>query len=219
MGDTHRTDNATPGGSTPAEDVPLQVTREVSDDPSNNQRETPFGGGDGCWSPLPTLVLLDNEIGEDEVVPDPEGTETPGEISNFQIHWFPERPVIIPKYFPDSPREVWSFSSPPMEPLFMQVLTDDLGIWTRMNAHKSSSLNISENDGSDDVSVLVRVKNITVLTLQSPNEAVRGESSLPLGDSLVEIHEIVALITDYLTRKDLEALAITSTTLRKMCHP
>jgi hypothetical protein len=63
------------------------------------------------------------------------------------------------------------------------------------------------------------VKNITVLTLQSPNEAVRGESSLPLGDSLVEIHEIVALITDYLTRKDLEALAITSTTLRKMCHP
>ncbi|OGE56787.1 hypothetical protein PENARI_c002G04454 [Penicillium arizonense] len=211
-GGVNQTDNASRERSTPAGDIPLQVTRAVSDDASNIHRQTPFGGGDGCWAPIPTLDLLDNEIGKDGVLPG--DTQTPEEISTSQVKWFPCRPPTNP-YFSVHSRVVWSISNHPMEPLFMEVLTDNLGVLGLNPAGEGLTLNLFPRDGSDRKNFFASNPEFAEKALPSPNEDAIGDSSFSLGDPLVRIFEIFALIADHLTGADLESLAITSTGLRK----
>jgi hypothetical protein len=212
MGGVNQADNASREVSTSAGDIPLHVTRAVPDNASNIHRQTPFGGGDGCWAPFPTFDLLDNEIGKDEVLP--EDTQTPEEISTSEVKWFPCRPPTNPYPSPRS-RVVWSISNPPMEPLFMEVLTDNLGVLGINPAGEGLTLNLSLRDGSDNKTFFASNPEVAEKSLPSPNEDAMSESSFSLGDSLVRIFEIFALIADHLTREDLEILAITSTGLRK----
>ncbi|KAJ6097242.1 hypothetical protein N7499_001616 [Penicillium canescens] len=212
MGGVNQADNASREGSTPAGDIPLQVTRAVSDEASNFHRQTPFGGGDGCWAPFPTFDLLDNEIGKDGVFP--EDTQTPEEISTSQVRCFPCRPPTNP-YFSLHSRLVRSISNHPIEPLFMGVLTDNLGVLGLNPAGEGFILNLFPRDGPDRKTFFASIPEFAEKALPSPNEDAMGDSSFSLGDPFVGIFEILALIAGHLTRADLETLAITSTGLRK----
>jgi hypothetical protein len=102
-----------------------------------------------------------------------------------------------------------------MEPLFMEVLTDNLGVLGLNPAGEGLTLNLFPRDGSDRKNFFASNPEFAEKALPSPNEDAIGDSSFSLGDPLVRIFEIFALIADHLTGADLESLAITSTGLRK----
>jgi hypothetical protein len=102
-----------------------------------------------------------------------------------------------------------------MEPLFMEVLTDNLGVLGLNPAGEGLTLNLFPRDGSDRKNFFASNPEFAEKALPSPNEDAIGDSSFSLGDPLVRIFGIFALIAGHLTRADLETLAITSTGLRK----
>ncbi|KAJ5318005.1 hypothetical protein N7508_002513 [Penicillium antarcticum] len=205
----HRPSRRPVEGSNPDGDVTLQVTRVDPVDPRTINRETPFGGGDGPCAPFPTFDALDDKIGKDEVLPAAEDAKTVEEVTTSQIIWDESSPLADP----DSPnlhrKVTWDFKYPPMEPCFLGVLIDNMDL-LNSSTFRCSVTNTRQRHRSNSTR-LVSVK----AAVQSPNEDVPCENTFSLGNSMVGIPEIFALIADELPWPVIDNLAMASTALRK----